>query len=330
MRTTTIATHSVDALIAAGLLDRERRDEAVGVLTRAERSPSDRATTGVLTEIAGYVGGILVIAAAAVFLATQWSSMSPVARIAALTAGGLLLAGSGLAATRLGGPVTAAGHEVRHYLAAALLVAAAAVLGGAAGVAAYELTDLREPVPQAVGFGVLVVLAALSYRLVPTALAQLATGVSLVPFFASLVFDQTSGPHDQQVFGGLLLVAGVAWGVLAERGAFREVTVARVVAGALTVIGAQNLVFVDGQEWIGYAVLALVGAAGFATYVRGGHWPHLVVGVLALTLAATEAAVDWSNGAVGAAGALLIAGAALLGLSLLGMRIRRHPGAHAV
>lgn len=332
MRTTTNAHPAVDALIAAGLLDSDRRHDAVAVLSRAERSPSDRATTGVLTEIAGYVGGILVIAAAAVFLATQWSSMGPATRVAALAVGGLVLAAAGISATRLGlrEPVTAPGHEIRRYLAGALLVAASGVLGGAAGLWANEFTGLREPRPQSIGFGVVVALAALSYRLVPSALGQIATAVALLPLSASLVFDQTSRPYDPWVFGGSLLAAGVVWGVLAEVGVFREETVARVVAGVLAVFGAQNFVFVQSHSWVGYAGLALVGVVGFALYVRGGHWPHLVAGVLALTLSATEAAVDWSDGAVGAAGALLIAGAALLGLSVLGMRMRRHPGAHAI
>ncbi|XVX20424.1 DUF2157 domain-containing protein [Actinomycetota bacterium] len=316
---------SVDALVGAGLVDPQRREEALAVLTTSERSAGDRQTTGVLTEIAGYVGGILVMAAAAVFLATQWHTMSPTTRVSALVAGALILIGAGVAATRLGirGAITDPGQEIRRYLARVLLVGGAIVLGFAAGLWALEFTDLREPRPQSIGFATVVLVSALSYLVASSAVALAGAALPLGMLCASLVYDQEPGEHDPLWFGGMLLVAAVIWGVLSERGAFREVTVGRLITGAFAVIGAQNLAFSTGEEWIGYAALAVVGAIGFALYVRGGAWPYLALGVLALTMSATEAAVDWSNGALGAAGALLVAGAVLLGLSLLGMRMRK-------
>jgi len=61
---------------------------------------------------------------------------------------------------------------------------------------------------------------------------------------------------------------------------------------------------------------------GFATFVRLREWPYLAVGVIGLTLAATEAAVDFFDGS-GAAIGLLVAGSVLLITSLIAMRLRR-------
>ncbi|MCE1178352.1 MAG: DUF2157 domain-containing protein [Micrococcales bacterium] len=320
---------SVDALVGAGLVEPQRREEALDVLAASVGSSRDRQTTSVLTEIAGYVGGILVLAAAAVFLATQWHTMSPATRVASLVAAALVLIGAGAAATRLGirGTITDPGQEIRRYLASVLLVGGAIVLGFAAGLWSSEFTALRDPRPQSVGFATVVLAAALSYLVAPSAVALAGMALPLGMFCASVVFDQYPSEHDPLWFGGMLLVAGLVWGWLTELGAFREATAGRIITGAFAVIGAQNLAFGTGLEWIGYAALAAVGALGFAFYVHAGAWPYLATGVLALTMAATEAAVDWSNGALGAAGALLIAGAVLLGLSLLGMRMRREAAA---
>jgi len=72
--------------------------------------------------------------------------------------------------------------------------------------------------------------------------------------------------------------------------------------------------------------VATVGAVAFAAYVRVRVWPYLAIGVIGLTLAATQAAVDYLPGAAGAAAGLLVAGAMLLATSLLAMRLRKSAG----
>lgn len=323
-------TSSVDALIAAGLVDPARRAEALDILRSttapATTTPSTaRAATSVATEIAGYVGGILVVAAAAVFIGTEWSSMAALTRVLALVLSGLLLVGAGLAATRLGvaGSIRDAGQDIRRYLASVLLVGGAVVLGGAVGVWAAELTSWDDIWASRLALITITVLAGLSYVVVPSAVAQLVTAWSLGQAFAVITFGTGDLDHSALLFAALLLVTAVAWGLLTEAGAFRERQLGRFISGVLAVVGAQFLSFESGDRWWAYLALAVIGTLCFALYVRRGAWPHLAVGVVALTMAATEAALDLSDGSVGAAGALLIAGTVLLSASVLGMRLRR-------
>ncbi|HEX6485476.1 MAG TPA: hypothetical protein VF012_02095, partial [Nocardioidaceae bacterium] len=51
--------------------------------------------------------------------------------------------------------------------------------------------------------------------------------------------------------------------------------------------------------------------------------PYLAVGVVGVTLAVPEALLDWTEGSLGTAGVLLVAGVTLLGASLLGLRLRK-------
>ena len=52
-------------------------------------------------------------------------------------------------------------------------------------------------------------------------------------------------------------------------------------------------------------------------------WGYLVVGVISLTVAVTQALLDWSGGSLGPGGAVLVAGLTLLAASGLAMRLRR-------
>ena len=60
---------------------------------------------------------------------------------------------------------------------------------------------------------------------------------------------------------------------------------------------------------------------GFAVYVAKRAWPYLLAGVAGVTLAVPEALLDWTEGSLGTAGVLLVAGVTLLGASLLGLRL---------
>ena len=81
--------------------------------------------------------------------------------------------------------------------------------------------------------------------------------------------------------------------------------------------------------WVGYLVTILVAVAGFALYVVRRAWPYLAVGVVGVTLAVPEALLDWTEGSLGTAGVLLVAGITLLGASLLGLRLRKEVGEQA-
>ena len=166
----------------------------------------------------------------------------------------------------------------------------------------------------------------------------LANGLTHVVFAGALMFLSealSNAVFDSSVMAAYavasaFLTLAVIWVLAAEVGCLREKTLGRLVGGVIAFWGAQLLVIAAswggldrGAAWTGYLALAVVGIVGFVLYIRLQAWPYLVLGVVALTAAATEAAVDWSDGSLGAAGALLVAGAVLLGASALGLRLRR-------
>jgi hypothetical protein len=138
----------------------------------------------------------------------------------------------------------------------------------------------------------------------------------LVPF-ALMTLDLEGG-----VLHGLVVVGvGALWLLLAETGRWREVLPARVVGTAMLVVGAQIPIGSD-HPWVAYVSLAVVALVGFTLYVVRRAWPYLVAGVAGVTLAVPEALLDWTEGSLGTAGVLLVAGVTLLAASLLGLRLR--------
>lgn len=318
-----------DDLVRAGVVAEGDRDRAGAVLAchvdvgpepATARPPAGR----IAAEIAGYLGGILVIAAAAVFLASQWSRMGPGTRVAALLVSALVLA-AGAVAVRLTARSAATlpelARQARLLLAGTLAVAAAAVAGGAAGVWATHVLDLREPYTVSIGFGTACALMVLGYRFVPTGLGQLGAAFTAAITTMTLALGPDASDNAPLVAAASLLGLAAAWIALTETGLWRETHLGRAVGGVLAILGAQVAMGWE-HAWVSYALLAVVGVLGFLAYVRTQSWPYLGVGVVALTMAATEAAVDYSDGALGAAGALLVAGAVLLVASAAGLRLR--------
>lgn len=313
----------VAALVDSGIVSAEDRSRAVEIVER-ELGPAgeDAPRSRVLAEIAGYAGGILVVAAGAVFLAASWREMSLATRVGALLLGALVLAGAGLGA-RLTGRDTPEDADVRRRLAGAFGIGSAALATGALGTYIEHQHHTGDGWIALV-FGAFTVLALGFYVLAPTVPGQAAVGFGV----AATVLNATSGWSDGRTLikTVILLALGIGWLALAELRWWREPETARVVGGALTLLGAETPVFEGRMQPLAYVLLALVGAVAFAAYVRVRAWPYLAIGVIGLTLAATQAAVDYLPGAAGAAAGLLVAGAMLLATSLLAMRLRKSAG----
>ncbi|GAA4125810.1 hypothetical protein GCM10022415_33130 [Knoellia locipacati] len=336
-RTTTTATGRADevvgALERAGLVDSARHAEAVAVVDPVLRH--DLAAAGEtplrrrLGEVATYVGIAFVLAAVAVFLAPRWVQLTWTSRVAVITATGALLAVSGWAAARpVGGfaGVRDGDHGSRLRLVSVLLTSAAVAGAGAVGVAVLHRVQVAgTEATQGTRVGLaasatLVVLATVGYVLAPTLLGHAAIVVGVgyaVPFLVGEL-----GGEDAAPIGIGYLVVGLVWLLLAERSVWREPVAGRLVGVAFLLVGAQ-LQLDSGAVWVGYVLTLVVGAAGFLLYLTRPSWPYLALGVAGVTLAVPEALLDWTEGTLGTAGALLGAGLALLLSGLLAMRIRR-------
>jgi hypothetical protein len=98
-----------------------------------------------------------------------------------------------------------------------------------------------------------------------------------------------------------------------------------VAAAVIAFVAAQWLVL--GSHGVpraaGYAVLAVLAVACFAGYLLERHTPVLAAGVVTLAVAVPQCVIDYTDGALGAGGALLVTGLSIVGASVLGLRVRR-------
>lgn len=327
----TAAARAVQALQAAGLIDPGNAEagervvaEALGGAPAAHPQPGVTAR-GRLVEIAGYLGGALVLAAVALFVAQEWASLTGTVQVTLLAGAALVLALAGLAVASVGSSLSAvrSGAEpVRRRLASALLTGGGVATGFAVGQAVSLSGDVEEPWPIVVGAATAALAVGLGYAVVRSAAAVVVAAAAALQAVGlgttSVNWDGDSLPLTIGV-----LALGLAWLALTESGLVAEQAVGRVVALGQVLFGAQLPLFDGEYEVVAYVLTALVGLGGFAVYLRTVAWPYLVVGVLAVTLVVPEVVVDWAGDSLGVAGAVLVAGLSLLGASLLGLRVRR-------
>lgn len=323
--------HLVSALVDAGLVESDRRTDAEHVVdgVLAGQATPAAPMRRRLAELAGYVGGAFVVAAAAIFLGVQWGSLTSGEQVGLLAAIAAVLAVVGVAVVRTatgGAAVVRAGADpVRRRLGGALLTAAAGSAAGALGVLVEDTTSVSEQVVVALAFGTLAVLSLVGYVVAPTVVGQL--GVALGAATVVPVAVDASGNGSAPATGLWILALGLLWLVATERALWREVASARVLGCGLTVLGAQVLVFDSGDlRWVGYLALAVVAAAAFGAYVVRPAWPYLAAGVVSVTLVVPEALLDWTDNDLGPAGVMLVTGVTLLAASLVGFRLRRDAG----
>jgi len=323
------------ALEQQGLLDPQRHTEAIAAVDRALAGSPEPVSAGEpaalrrrLVELAAYVGGAFVVAAGVLFTAREWVDLSVTQRVGLLAAVAIVLAAAGIATV-----VTTGGRlvirepvfDARRRLAATLLTGAGFAAAAAVLVAMIdwvERTSSEQENGELIGLaasGTLLVLVVLGYLYVPSLAGQLAAAFAtmyLVPF--ALMAADLEGA----VLHGLLVVGvGSIWLLLAETGRWHEVLAARVVGVAMLVVGAQIPIGSEDYPWVAYVGLAVVALVGFSIYVVKRSWPYLVAGVAGVTLAVPEALLDWTEGSLGTAGVLLVAGVTLLGASVLGLRL---------
>jgi len=322
------ADEVVAALVSRGLVEQGRTAEAEAVVRSALAGPvsADAPLRRRLAEVAGYVGGALVVAAAFIFLTQEWASLSTTGRVSTLAAIGLVLFGASFVVLRTGDRED--GDEgVRRRLASALMSGSAAALGFGAGVLVDSQTQDFSNVPFLVGSLVALAVASGGYLLAHSALGQLAIAagaVSAVSTAVSLVDD----PSDL-LFAFAFVALGLGWLGLAARQVWWETYVGLATGCALVLLGAQYPVIDTTVAWVGYLMTTLVAAVGVWWYVRTRALPYLVTAVAAITLVVPEALLDWTEGSLGPVGALLATGLTLLVASLLGLRLRRGIGGPA-
>lgn len=321
----------VSALVGGGLVDAGRSEEARRVVQTALTGPATAQAPmrRRLAEVAGYVGGTLVVAAVILFLAEEWAGLTVTAQVVVLAATAAVLFAAAavmILSGRRGAEEPQTG--VRRRLAGALATGAAVAAAAAVAVVIDDISATISAAPWYL-FGLTLGLVALAgYRLAPSALGQLAIvfGVAhAVGTGLDAVF--TTAPSNARVIGVALLVLGVGQLALAERGVWRERYWGVVLGCALLLAGGQTpALFVLEGGWVGYLLTFAVALGTLVRYLAAPVLPYLVTAIAALTLGVPEALLDWTEGSLGTVGVLLATGLTLLVASLLGLRLHRTVG----
>ncbi|HEX6875329.1 MAG TPA: hypothetical protein VF165_06695, partial [Nocardioidaceae bacterium] len=166
------STSVVSALVANGLVDPARTDEAVAVVDDSLRRPLGEASSlrHRLSELAGYVGGAFVAAAVAVFLVDRWESLSTGEQVGLLAAVAVVLAAAGVMLGLVGGGLSVLRSDeqpVRRRLAGVLFAGSAGVAAIAALVQVDSM-DVDGSEPGLAASFTLFALGVLGYVLAPT------------------------------------------------------------------------------------------------------------------------------------------------------------------
>ncbi len=304
---------ALDRLVAGGALSTEQ-DRAVRTAF-ARAAPVRRVPSGWLVEVAGYLGGALLLAAAGLFLSASWDTMTRPVR-------GWLLVGFAVAfvvaaVVVAGGPVAvrqlADGHlPVRRRLVGLLLALACVPAGWAAGIAVDTHAGT-------LGASIAFAVALAGFLVLPTVSGVVATvGAS----WLALMTVFTDWSLTPLTLAWLSIGLGALWCALGLTGLVRPRPLVLALGLAIAVIGAQATLGQFGAQAWAYALTAGVSIACFLLY----RWvPDVVLlagGILAATIVVPEAVSDLTNGALGGSAILLTAGVVLLALSAVGLHLR--------
>ena len=317
----------VTALVDRGILARDRSDDAVTVVDEVlgTQATGPAPLRRRFAELAGYVGGAFVVSAGGIFFATQWPELSGGAQVALLVGLSMVLAVAAVAVAGIGdgfAAIRSGAEPVQRRLAGVLMIGAGVSAAAAVGIQVDRMIEDFTTAPPILAFTTFTLVAVAGYLLAPTVVGQLAIAVGLFAMVPSGL-DYAFGEVSAVAVGLIVLGIGVAWLALTERGLWWSTASARAFGCALVLLGAQFPAFDWDDQWVGYLLLAGVAAAAFLAYVARTAWPYLATGVAALTLVVPQALLEWTDNALGPAGALLATGVTLLGASLLGLRIRK-------
>ncbi|WP_149359616.1 hypothetical protein [Lolliginicoccus suaedae] len=295
-------------LVDSGVLQEDQRDAVVEALVAAHREEREHSVRRVLAEVAGYIGGALVVAGAVLLLGLAWDELSRGARalILGITSLVLISAAVGFAGGLRALPSD--GGSARERLGAVLFAGASVTIAFASG------TFVTSEAAMWAGLTGLVV-AVCAYVAMPALVTLAACAVMGVVAVVGTLGELNIG---EEFLAVGLVILGIGWLVLATRSVVAPAWAGYLVGVVIAVIGSQIALSADSEAWA-YSLAAVVAVACFVMFVATRS-PILVLGgVIASALAVSEAVWHWTGGAIGGAAAVLIAGAVLLVGSAIGL-----------
>lgn len=323
---------ALDRLVAAGRLTagqaREIRAEyAASPARRGEARPGVHSWRTVLPEVGGYVGGAFVLAAALVLVGPRWDTLSRTLQISVLIVPAVLLLAAALliSQTSPGGWTPQAGTVPAARRRAVAVLWIVATILGAAGAGVIAGPDAADRVASATA----AIMMLGGYAFCRTALTQsallLSCAFTVISWTVWSARELTGTENASVLIGVALAVLAAGWLVAAGTGLLAERAIG-LVGGCAVAFAAAEILAVGGGSPVptaaGYLLLLLLSAGGLFEYVRTRMIGLLVVGVAALATLVPQAILDYTNGAIGAGGALLLIGLSIIGASVMGFRLR--------
>ncbi|WP_283133166.1 hypothetical protein [Rhizohabitans arisaemae] len=299
------------------------RDQAASV--RRALDESRLATRIGWPEIIGYVGGGLLLVGTATFIGSALYGLSDIAKIvtmlvltAGLIAGGWLNVGGFPRPARTGSPIRVrftgalfALAAVTAAVAAQFLVAEPVYFDGSGAVA-----DYRGLITGVVGL----VTALAGYTVIPTVF-----GVFAAVVFSAFSVSQVIALFPEAPFfvvGLGITAVGAAWVLIALSGILPHRGFGIGAGVLLALLGSQYSV-ADGVGAWTYALTFLIAVGSLAWFRRERLWALLIGGILGVTASVTQALFDLTDGEIGVALTLMVAGSVLIGTSVVGLRLHR-------
>lgn len=305
---------AIARLAYSDVLSSEQADAVLNALSAEGDEPSTIRSH--VAEVAGYLGGGLMLAGAALFVGTSWDRLSEFARVgllggiaAVLLIAAVLVAGGPRAVWAMRGQVS----TTRTRISAVLFALAAGTGAFAAGTAVtwpYEAL--------AAGISGLVIAAA-AYAITLTLPSLLAA--ALLGLTAAIGFIEAIGGSPMGLAAALLPL-GLVWLALSAFGVVRQRTVGLVIGAFITILGAQQPLGESGSEGWAYLSTALAAVLFVGWYLVAREQVLLLAGVVAVTIVVPEMVWDLTEGAVGGAAVVVIAGVVLLAASGVALSLR--------
>jgi Predicted membrane protein (DUF2157) len=275
----------------------------------APPAPHRPATTSVVAEALGYLGGVVVLVGAILIGARVWHQLDTTGRLAVLGLAAALLVAAGAAVpTRLGPP----GQRLRAVLWTASLGATAATFG----VFAVDVLDLDGPEVGLVAAGTATVLGVLLFLVDRALLLQIGTGVAALATAGTLA-AVVAGPEAAP--GVAVWAGGAVWVLLGWGELLQPRIVVRALGGAAMIFGAMFTLQYDAG-----LVFALATATLIVVMALLARDPLLLaVGAIGAFQSLPAAVSEWFPDSLAVPIALVVLGLVLVGLAV--RVVRRGP-----
>lgn len=308
------------------LVDNEvlTEEQARAVLTALEeRKDAVAGRRRLLWEVAGYLGGVLILGGSLLLAESAWDSLNTTTRAGVLALAALLLACAGTVIGVTHGMRSLAASPGARGRIVSVLYALCSITGATAvGIAVPDVHEMFPPM--ATGM-VLALAGYLAMPAVPGMLAMAAFSALTVRSVGEQLFGGPPESYaDQPVFGSSgaiavgLLCVGALWCVLALRGVLASRPVGLAAGVVITLIGAHWSIM-GPDRWWAHVVSFLVAVVFLACFLHLRDVVFLTGALIGVLLAVYRVIPDLFAGTVEASLLVVALGAVLLAVGAVGL-----------